>query len=70
MIQSLVSTLKADPELVDRLDAYPKKRNLVEYERAGLVSEQEVEEMIRLAASLRQRVEGWLRTFHPGLLPE
>ena len=39
-----------------------------EYERAGLVSEREVREMIALARRLLKRVKEWLREEYPELL--
>ncbi len=67
-IQSLAYTLKIEEPLVAQLDRFRKKRNLSDYERAGLVSEQEAEEMVVLAKRLRKRAEEWLRAHHPKLL--
>ena len=68
VVQSLAFTIGADKELVNQLDQFRKKRNLSDYKRAGLVSEQEVDEMEALAKRLRKRVKAWLRTEHPELL--
>lgn len=67
VIQSLHLTIGADKELVHQLDQFRKKRNISDYERAGLVSEQEGEEMEALARRLRKKVEEWLRANHPEL---
>jgi len=56
VIQSLTFTIEADADLVAQLDAFRKKRNIADYERAGVVSEQEVAEMIDLARELRRTV--------------
>ena len=40
-----------------------------EYDLAGVVTEVELEEMIALAIYLKRRVEEWLRTAHPELVP-
>lgn len=69
-IQSLAFTIGWDPALVRQLDKFREKRNRSDYERAGLVTEQEAEEMIALARHLRDDVERWLRTHHPELTTE
>jgi uncharacterized protein (UPF0332 family) len=67
VIQSLADTIGADAKLVAHLDAFRKKRNISDYERAGLVSEAEVHEMVQLARALRRRVEQWIHSDYPGL---
>ena len=49
-------------------DAFRKKRNISDYERAGTVSAAEADEIASLARELRKRLEEWLRQKHPGLL--
>ena len=68
VIQSLALTMGADKNLIQRLDQFRKKRNISDYERAGLVSEQEAEEMETLARDLRKKVAAWLKANHPQLL--
>ena len=68
VIHSLAHTIKADPVLIAQLDKFRKKRNISDYERAGVVSEQEAEEMFVLAKNLRNEAEVWLRSNHPELL--
>jgi HEPN domain-containing protein len=68
VIQSLAYSIKADPVLIAQLDKFRKKRNISEYEDAGVVSEQEAKEMFVLAKKLRDEVEKWLRSNHPKLL--
>jgi hypothetical protein len=36
----------------------------------GMVSEQEADEMVNLAGSLRQDVEAWICKIHPDLVEE
>ena len=67
VIQSLGHTIGAKPEEIARLDAFRKKRNISDYERAHAVSDQEAAEMKALAQELRSRVEAWLRAHYPGL---
>jgi hypothetical protein len=70
VIQSLTHTIDADAGLVVQLDGFRKKRNISDYERSGMVSEQEAEEMLTLAENLRARVIEWLHTNHSELLQE
>lgn len=70
VIQSLAHTIGADATLIAELDAFRKKRNIGDYERAGLVSETEAQEMLALARTLRIRVEEWLQQNHSYLLPK
>jgi len=67
IICSLEYTVEADRELIVLLDLFRKKRNISDYERAGAISDQEVQEAIGLAKSLRKTVEKWLRENHPEL---
>ncbi len=68
VIQSLAYSIKADPVLIAQLDKFRKKRNISDYERTDVVSEQEAKEMFVLAKNLRNEVEKWLRSNHPELL--
>lgn len=68
VIQSLSHTVGLEREAVLLLDQFRKKRNISDYERAGLVSDQEAEEMLQLAMRLREEVTSWLRRDHPALL--
>jgi hypothetical protein len=68
VFQSLEYTLRADPKLIQCLDACRKKRNLSSYEMGGTVSDKEAKEMAALAAELRTEVERWIRREHSELL--
>jgi uncharacterized protein (UPF0332 family) len=70
VLQSLAFTIKTDPATIKQLDKFREKRNISDYERAGLVTEQEAEEMIGLAKQLRHDVEQWLRVHYPNLVKE
>ena len=61
-------TIGVDTTIIKRFDAFRKKRNISGYERTGMISDHEVEEMIELAAQLRDDVVRWLRKNHPQLL--
>jgi hypothetical protein len=69
-IQSLAHSIGAEAKVVAELDAFRKKRNVGDYERAGLVSEKEAAEMVAMPRQLRERVGTWLRRTHPHLLPK
>lgn len=67
-IQSLALTIGWPAAKVERFDRFRKKRNMIGYETAGVVSEQEVCEMHELAVGLRDDVIAWLRKHHPKLM--
>ena len=68
VIQSLEFTIKAEPKLIHRLDAFRKKRNLSSYEVGGTVSDGEAQDMYEDAGELRRTVERWIKAEHPELL--
>ena len=68
VIQSLELTIGADRNVVNRLDAFRKKRNFGGYERAGATSEGEAREMRDLARKIAHDVRAWLSKTHPELL--
>lgn len=70
IIQSLAETIGADSNMIARLDALRKKRNISDYERSGAISIQEAKEMFILARNTRKIVADWLKKNHPGLLKE
>jgi len=70
VLQSLAFTIKTDPATIKQLDKFREKRNISDYERAGLVTEHEAEEMIGLPKQLRDDVEQWLRAHYPSLVRE
>ena len=67
IIQSLEFTLGLEKSEIDKLDQFRKKRNISDYERAGLISEGEVREAISLAQQLRKQTEEWIRSNSPHL---
>jgi hypothetical protein len=68
VIQSLALTIGAESSLVRKFDAFRKKRNIGEYERIGMVSDQEATEMVALAQRIRQEVTDWLQSHHSELV--
>jgi hypothetical protein len=69
VIQSLEFTLAPERKLIDTFDRFRKKRNISSYDIAGSVSDKEAHEMYDLAASLRTKIEQWIRKNHRKLLP-
>ena len=67
-IQSLAFTLRLDSKTLNKFNKFRQKRNISDYERTDVVSEQEVAEMIALAQALRTAADKWLHENHPGLL--
>ena len=67
-IQSLAFTLQMDANIINRFSKFRQKRNTSNYEMIGVVSEQEVTEMIALAEELRNLVKKWLEENHPNLI--
>jgi hypothetical protein len=66
-IESLDLTIQAAPELIQKMRVFSKKRNATSYDSAGNVSEQELEDVIKVADELRHSVTVWLRKNHPEL---
>jgi hypothetical protein len=67
-IQSLALTVGVDAVMLARLDRFRKKRNVGDYEKAGMVSDEEADELVRLAEGIRRRVLEWLAAKHADLL--
>ena len=68
VIQSLCFTIGAGSAVVDRLDAFRKKRNMSSYESGGTISDQEAREMASLAHDLQTRVQEWIKRQYPNLM--
>lgn len=66
-IQSLTFTLQVDTKTIDKFNKIRQKRNISDYERIGMASERDVEEMLSLAKTLRIRFGKWLQTNFPDL---
>ena len=67
-IESLRLTIGWDAARVEALQGFRRKRNTTEYDRAGLVSDQDAAEIRQLEETLRDDVRTWLRKTHPELL--
>jgi hypothetical protein len=70
-------TIAALPEILgeqwkddaDYLETCRRKRNIVEYDRVGVVAEQDASELAAFCRELRQDVLAWLNDNHPHLTP-
>lgn len=67
-IRSLAFTLELDNKTISKLNKFRQKRNITDYEMIGMVSEQEVGEMVTLAQELREMVTVWLKENHPEMI--
>ena len=63
-IQSLAFTLQPDTKTIKKFNKFRQKRNITDYEMIGMISEQEVTEMIALAQELHDIVTEWLKKNH------
>lgn len=70
LLQSLAFTVKMPQDTIDQLNKFREKRNISDYERAGMVTEYEAQEMLTLAKKVRDEVEAWIRTNYPHLIRE
>ena len=70
VIHSLSFTLQLEERIIRRLHKLRRKRNISDYERSGMVTEQEAQEMVELAKLIRQQVEEWIRNNHKELARE
>jgi hypothetical protein len=67
IVESMELTLRADPKLIQKLKVFSKKRNAISYDSAGNISEQELEQAIKVAGELQRSVTAWLSEHHPEL---
>jgi len=67
VIQSLEFTTAPGTKLIATFDGFRKKRNVSSYDVAGVVSDKEADEMLKLATTLRADVEKWIRATRPEL---
>jgi len=66
-VESLELTIQSDPRLIQKMKVFSKKRNATSYDSAGNVSDQELDDVIKVADELRQTVTAWLLKNHPEL---
>jgi hypothetical protein len=59
----------ASSNLADYFDTCRRKRNLLDYDTANVVSDTEAKELLQKAAEFRQLTEAWIKNHHPNLAP-
>jgi hypothetical protein len=67
-IETLEYTIPVDGKTVRKILAFSKKRNIVSYDSAGSISNEELKQILATAESLQDAVKAWLKTTHPELL--
>lgn len=71
VIQSLAQTLGTDfREIRDYLDTCRNKRNISDYDSAGMISKHEVDELIDTTRKLYENVRRWVSLNHPNYFPD
>ena len=68
-ILSLRYTVGTPTKVIDLLDAVRRKRNQINYERAGTTSSTEARELHQIVTELRGEVVQWLKSKHAALFP-
>lgn len=56
-------------ELIDYFDSCRSKRNLTDYNRVGMISRTEVDELLKAALKFKEIVLGWIQKTHPRFFP-
>jgi len=69
VIECLEFSVGLEKSQVRLLDKFRRKRHVAVYEQVGAISSREADEMLEMAKGLRQKIEGWIRSEHPELLP-
>ena len=68
--QSLKEILPTEyQELMDYFDACRSKRNISDYDRSGIVSGQEADEILAEAIKFKKIIINWLKNNYPKLVP-
>ncbi|MBW1878095.1 MAG: hypothetical protein JRJ84_07025 [Deltaproteobacteria bacterium] len=68
-IESMTLTIGAPRDDITAIDAFRKKRNVSDYERAGTISEKEADESLAIAKSTKASLLDWLSQERPDLVP-
>lgn len=69
-IDSLKHTIGADSDFIMKFQGFRKKRNVSSYDLAGTVSDQEVDEAIKLARELYSILKQWVEKNYPQFLSD
>lgn len=67
-IESLGLTIGMSRDDIITIHAFRKKRHISDYERAGVVSEKEADEILKIAEDAEESLMQWLKSENPSLL--
>jgi hypothetical protein len=67
-IESLKITIGVDNKTLASIDLFRKKRHLATYEKSGVITMDQVEQILRITKDLQKQVRKWLEDKHPELL--
>ena len=67
-IESMALTFGVSEEEIRTLDAYRKKRNIIDYKRLGRTTDTEIQELMELVKNLHNKLAKWISDNHPELL--
>jgi hypothetical protein len=67
-IQSLALTVGLDASLIRKIEVFRKRRNMTEYDQAGVTSPDEAGEMRAVAIAVHDKVIAWIQTNSPDLM--
>lgn len=65
IINSLRYTIRLSGEIINQLNKFRNKRIKAAYDLAGVISDYEVDEAIKLARHILKSVNEWLAKYHP-----
>jgi hypothetical protein len=68
IVESLELTVQADAKTIRKLLVFSRKRNAISYDVAGSVTQQDLQQMIKVADELQKTVTDWLKVHHPELM--
>jgi len=70
VIGSMAFTLGLEPDLLDKLDRYRKRRSMSIYDVAGVITPTESKDMRTVATDIVGQVHEWLEQKYPGLVKQ
>ena len=69
VFQAMKESMGADyADLADYFDACRVKRNVIDYDRAGGISEGEAEKLLKEVSQFREIILNWLQSYYPRFL--
>jgi hypothetical protein len=68
VIQSLEFTIGVNRNLIDQFDVFRVKRGTAVYDRAGVITRTDADEMVKLAKRLHREIIIWMQSNYPNLV--